>query len=140
MNLSARSRELLATARVAHLATADQYARPHVVPIVFVFVDSVLYTPIDAKRKSVEDWRDLRRIRNVETNGRASVLVDHYEEVWSRCAWVRIDGVADVLTKGDEHRRALGLLATKYPQYERMPLRDAPVIRIRGEHAAQWHA
>jgi PPOX class probable F420-dependent enzyme len=139
MDLSARSKELLSSSRVGHLATADQYARPHVVPIVFVYEENVLYTPIDAKRKSVEDWRDLRRIKNVETNGRASVIVDHYEEVWSRCAWVRMDGLADVLTKGDEHRRALGLLAGKYKQYERLPLRDAPVIRVRVEHVSQWH-
>ena len=139
MNLSARSRELLTSARVAHLATADQYARPHIVPIVFVYEDPVIYTPIDAKPKSVEDWRDLRRIRNVETNGRASVLVDHYEEEWTHCAWVRVDGVADLLTEGDEHEGALRGLASKYPQYERMPLRDAPVIRVRVEHVAQWN-
>lgn len=137
--ISTRSAELLATQRVAHLATADQYARPHIVPIVFVFEDMTVYTPIDGKRKSVDDWHDLRRVRNVEANGRASVLVDHYEEVWSRCAWVRLDGVAELLEKGDEHHRAIALLSAKYKQYERMPLRDAPVIRVRVEHASQWH-
>jgi len=137
--ISARSQELLATSRVAHLATADQYARPHIVPIVFAYEHPYLFTPIDAKRKSVDDWRELRRVRNVEANGRAAVLVDHYEEVWTRCAWVRLDGVADMLTKGDDHRHALALLVAKYPQYERMPLRDAPVIRIRIEHVSQWH-
>ena len=137
--LSARSLELLTMERVAHLATADQYARPHVVPIVFVYEDPFVFTPIDAKPKSVEDWHDLRRIQNVETNGRASVLVDVYHENWSRCAWVRIDGVADVLTKGDDHRRALNLLAAKYKQYEGMPLGDAPVIRIHAQHVSQWH-
>lgn len=137
--LSVRSMELLTLERVAHLATADQYARPHIVPIVFVYEAPFVFTPIDAKRKSVEDWRDLRRIKNVETNGRASVLVDVYHENWSKCAWVRIDGVADILTKGEEHRRALNLLAGKYKQYEGMPLRDAPVIRIHAEHISQWH-
>ena len=137
--LSARSRELLESARVGHLATADQYARPHVVPIVFVYEPPFVFTPIDAKPKSVEDWHDLRRIKNVETNGRASVLVDVYHENWSKTAWVRIDGVADILTEGDEHRRALSLLAGKYKQYEGMPLRNAPVIRVRIEHVSQWH-
>jgi PPOX class probable F420-dependent enzyme len=137
--LSTHSLELLTMARVAHLATADQYARPHIVPIVFVYEHPFLFTPIDAKRKSVEDWHDLRRIHNVETNGRASVLVDVYHENWSKCAWVRIDGVADILTKGDDHRSALNLLAAKYKQYEGMPLREAPVIRVRIEHVSQWH-
>jgi len=137
--LSARSRELLKSARVGHLATADQYARPHVVPIVFVYEHPFVFTPIDAKPKSVEDWHDLRRIKNIETNGRASVLVDVYDEDWSKCAWVRADGVADILLKGDDHRRALDLLAAKYRQYEGMPLGDAPVIRVRIEHVSQWH-
>jgi PPOX class probable F420-dependent enzyme len=138
--LSARSLELLTLERVAHLATADQYARPHVVPIVFVYEDPFVFTPIDAKPKSVEDWHDLRRIRNVETNGRASVLVDHYNEDWAKIAWVRIDGVAEILTEGDDHRHALDLLAAKYIQYEGMPLGDAPVIRIQAERVSQWHA
>ncbi len=137
--LSVRSVELLTLERVAHLATADQYARPHLVPIVFVYEDPFVFTPIDAKRKSVDDWRDLRRIKNVETNGRASVLVDIYHENWSKCAWVRIDGAAEILTKGDDHRHALNLLAAKYKQYEGMPLGDAPVIRINVEHVSQWH-
>jgi PPOX class probable F420-dependent enzyme len=137
--LSARSRELVETARVAHLATADQYARPHVVPIVFVYEDPFVFTPIDNKRKAVDDWRDLRRVRNVETNGRAAVLFDHYEEDWSRCAWVRVDGVAETLTSGEDQERALALLARKYPQYQGMPLGDAPVIRVRIEHVSQWH-
>jgi PPOX class probable F420-dependent enzyme len=121
------------------MATSDQYARPHIVPIVFVYEDGAVFTPIDAKRKSVDDWHELRRVQNIEANGRASVLVDHYEENWSKCAWVRLDGVAELLTKGDDHRRALALLGKKYRQYERMPLRDAPVIRVRIEHVAQWH-
>ena len=137
--LSTRSLELLTLERVAHLATADQYARPHIVPIVFVYESPFVFTPIDAKPKSVDDWHDLRRIKNIETNGRASVLVDLYNENWSKCAWVRIDGVAEILTKGDDHQHALSLLAGKYRQYEGMPLRDAPVIRINTEQVSQWH-
>src|SRR6266571_1842062 len=79
-DLSAQARELLATARVAHLATSDQYARPHVVPIVFVWRDGVLYTPLDRKPKRDDDWHALRRVRNIETNGRVAIVVDRSEE------------------------------------------------------------
>jgi PPOX class probable F420-dependent enzyme len=105
---------------------------------VFVYQDAFVVTPIDAKPKSVDDWRALRRVRNVETNGRASVLVDVYDEDWSRIAWVRIDGVAELLTAGLDHRQALAALGRKYAQYRTMPLHDAPVIRVRVEHVAQW--
>jgi PPOX class probable F420-dependent enzyme len=139
VKLGARSRELLETARVAHLATSDQYARPHVVPVVFVFQDPHLFTPIDRKPKSVTDWRELRRVRNIETNGRASVVVDAYDEDWSRLAWVRLDGTAEILTIGTERDRAIRLLEAKYAQYGKLPLGDAPVVRIKIEHVAEWH-
>jgi len=137
--LTTRSLELLTLERVARLATADQHARPHVVPIVFVYEEPFLFTPIDAKPKSVDDWHDLRRVRNIETNGRASVLVDVYNENWSKLAWVRMDGVAEILTKGKDHRHALNLLAGKYKQYEGLPLGEAPLIRIHIEQVSQWH-
>src|SRR5438093_321184 len=85
-DLSAAARELLTTARVAHLATADQYARPHVVPIVFVWRDRVLYTPLDRKPKRDDDWHALRRVRNIETNGRVAIVVDRYDEDWAERA------------------------------------------------------
>ena len=137
--LTTRSLELLTLERVARLATADQHARPYVVPIVFVYEEPFLFTPIDAKPKSVDDWHDLRRVRNIETNGRASVLVDVYNENWSKLAWVRMDGVAEILTTGHDHRLALGLLAAKYKQYDGMPLGEAPLIRIHIEQVSQWH-
>lgn len=140
MSLSAPARALLAESRVAHLATADQYARPHVVPIVFVYEEPFLFTPIDRKPKSVADWRELRRVRNIDTNGRVSIAVDRYDEEWSRLAWVRLEGTADVLTSGPDRERALALLERKYEQYRELGLADAPVIRVRVERATEWRA
>ena len=132
------SEDLLRTARVAHLATADQQARPHAVPIVFVVADGHLYTPIDEKPKRV-DWRELRRVRNIETNGRVSVVVDVWDEDWSRLRYVLLEGTADILTEGAERERAVALLEEKYPQYARMPLGDAPIVRVNVERRAEWH-
>jgi PPOX class probable F420-dependent enzyme len=139
MKLGSGSRRLLATARVAHLASADQYARPHVVPIVFAWSEDHLFTPIDRKPKSVKDWHQLRRVRNIETNGRVSVVIDEYSEDWSDLVWVRLDGTALILTKGDERDHGARLLEEKYPQYRKLPLDDAPIIRIAIESVSEWH-
>jgi len=139
VKLGARSQKLLTEGRIAHLATADQYARPHLVPIVFAWQDVYVFTPIDRKPKSVSDWRELRRVRNIEANGRVSVEVDEYSEDWTRLVWVRIDGVAEILTSGASHDLGIQLLEAKYPQYERMPLGDAPIVRITIEHVSEWH-
>lgn len=109
-------------------------------PIVFVYEHPSLYTPIDRKPKRVDDWRRLRRVQNVVTNGRASVVVDVWDEDWSRLCYVLLEGTAEVLESGDEHDRAVGLLEAKYPQYSRMPLGDAPVIRVTVERRAEWES
>ncbi|MGH2450264.1 MAG: TIGR03668 family PPOX class F420-dependent oxidoreductase [Candidatus Limnocylindria bacterium] len=131
--------DLLESARVAYLGTADQYARPHVVPIVFVYEHPHLYTPIDRKPKRSDDWRALRRVRNIETNGRASVIVDRWDEDWSRLAWVLLEGTADLLEGGAERERAIARLAAKYPQYREVAI-DGPVIRVTVERRVDWSA
>lgn len=137
-SLSAAARALLTTARVAHLATADQYARPHVVPVVFVWREPVLYTPLDRKPKRDDDWHALRRVRNIETNGRVAVVVDRYDEDWSRLAWVLLEGVATILEGGDERDAAAVLLREKYAQYAALPLDGRPIVRVEIERAAEW--
>lgn len=137
-SLSATARELLATARVARLATADQYARPHVMPIVFVWIERVLYTPLDRKPKRDDDWHALRRVRNIETNGRVAIVVDRYDEDWSRLAWVLIEGVATILESGDERDEAATALRRKYAQYATLTLEGRPIVRVEIERASEW--
>jgi len=129
-------RKRLGEARVAHLATADAEGRPHVVPIAFTHDDENLYFAVDDKPKRS---RNLKRLRNIAGNPRVSVLVDHYEDDWTRLWWVRLDGVAHVLVHDAEAQRAIDLLARKYPQY-----RDArppgPVVAITIQRMAGWAA
>ena len=138
--LDAGSRALLDSARVAHLATADQYARPHAVPIVFVLVDEKLYFPLDRKPKRDDDWHMLRRVRNIETNGRVSIVVDRYDEDWTKLAWVLLEGVATILETGEERDAAARALAAKYAQYDGGGLDGRPVVRVVVERAVQWRA
>jgi PPOX class probable F420-dependent enzyme len=127
-------RKRLGEARVAHLATADAEGRPHVVPIAFAHHDENLYFVVDDKPKRS---RNLKRLRNIAGNPRVSVLVDHYEDDWTRLWWVRVDGVAHVLVHDAEAQRAIDLLARKYAQYERTRP-QGPVVEIRIEHMTGW--
>lgn len=137
-SLSDAARELLENARVAHLATADQYARPHAVPIVFVWRAGLLYTPLDRKPKREDDWHALRRVRNIETNGRVAIVVDRYDEDWSRLAWVMLEGIATILETGEERDAAATLLRDKYPQYETLSLDGRPIVRVDIERESEW--
>ena len=119
-------------ARVARLATVDPEGRPHVVPICFVLDSDTLYTAVDEKPKRT---RALQRLRNIEANPRVEVLVDHYEDDWSRLWWTRLRGTARLV----DDPRALELLAAKYPQYAERPP-GGPVIAVTVEERVEWTA
>lgn len=112
---AAEAQRLFATARLAHLATADAHGRPHVVPVVFAVDGDTVYSAVDAKPKRTTA---LKRLANVRANPAVAMLVDHYDEDWSRLWWVRADGTGRVLTpEAAESRRAVTLLTARYSQY-----------------------
>jgi PPOX class probable F420-dependent enzyme len=130
---------LLRSARVARLATADGRGRPHVVPICFAIDGDNLFTPLDAKPKKTTPL-NLQRVRNIFANPRVAVVVDHYEEDWSRLGYVLLQGKAKLLRRGAKHRRAIRLLRAKYTQYRAMDIDRAMVIAITVEHVYTWMA
>ncbi len=129
--------ESLRDARVGRLATADAGGRPLVLPVCYAFDGAHVYSAVDAKPKRT---RDLRRLRNVRDNPHVSLVVDHYDEDWTRLSWVIVEGAADVLEGGAPFTRAIDLLIEKYPQYRAMGLaRDAgAVVRIRPARILTW--
>jgi len=130
-----------AAARVASLATVRPDGRPHLVPLVFAVLREagahVVWSAVDDKPKST---RALRRLANVEANPAVSLLVDHYEDDWSRLWWVRADGVATVVRVGEPGAdAALDALAAKYPQYAAS--RPAgPLLRVEVTRWSGWRS
>jgi PPOX class probable F420-dependent enzyme len=122
--------ERLAAARVGRLATVTAAGRPHVVPVCFVLSERRIFTAVDAKPKVTSS---LARLENVRATGRASLLVDHYEEDWAELWWVRVDGVAEVV----ESAAASDALAGKYEQY-RTDRPAGPVIAIAPDRWRSW--
>jgi PPOX class probable F420-dependent enzyme len=129
--------QLLARARVARLGTVDGDGRPHVVPVCFVLEAARAYTALDEKPKSVPP-EELRRVRNLLANPQVQLLVDEYDEDWTRLAFVQLRGRASLLYPGGEHWFALQLLRAKYPQYGSMALEDRPLIRVDIEEFVAW--
>ena len=129
-------RSRVAAQRVARLATLDRDGRPHLVPVVFALVGDTLYTAVDAKPKRS---RRLRRIENARERPDVTVLVDHYEDDWTRLWWARLRGRARVLDGGDEAERALEALAAKYEQYVQAPP-GLPVLAVDVDEWRGWSA
>jgi PPOX class probable F420-dependent enzyme len=105
---------LIETARVATLATTRVGGSPHLVPCVFAPADPVVYIPVDAKPKRS---RALARLKNLEADPRAAILVHSWNEDWSRLWWVRLDGRARLLDDPSELQGPRRLLLGRYTQY-----------------------
>ena len=135
--MTTKVKRFLRSARVAHLATADEDGRPHVIPICYVFDGKEIYSPIDEKPKKIPPLL-LKRIKNIRANPSVSVVVDRYHDDWRKLAYVLIVGRARVLTKGPKHKRAVLLLRRKYPQYRRMAIHARPMIHIRPARVTSW--
>ncbi|MGI9525351.1 MAG: TIGR03668 family PPOX class F420-dependent oxidoreductase [Hyphomicrobiaceae bacterium] len=135
--LSDHQRAFLDKLPVAHLATADVRAVPHVVPVCYVVVGASLYISIDQKPKRV-GGRPLKRVRNILENPSVVVTADRYDHDWSQLGWVMMKGTAEILKDGNEHDQAQEHLRQRYPQYERMQLAALPVIAVRITSVIEW--
>ncbi len=130
--------EALNRARVGRLGTVDEHGAVRLVPICFVVVDGWLASAVDHKPKRTGQ---LRRLDDMEHSGRATVLVDHYDDVdWSLLWWVRLRGRAVVHDAAEpEAIAAVDALTAKYVQYaERRP--SGAVYRIALDEVRWWRA
>jgi PPOX class probable F420-dependent enzyme len=95
--------------RVARLATIDfEEAKPHIVPVVFVFDGNSYYIPIDKKPKRDIAPERLRRVRNIQQNPNVALLIDEYNEDWSKLFFVMIQGKGSLIgnfTECDDVRK-----------------------------------
>ena len=135
--LSLEARRFLAQRRIAHLATADRRAVPHVVPVCFVVSEGTFYFTIDEKPKR-HPASALKRLRNIAENPAVAVVVDRYAEDWNLLGWVMLHGHAEVLTDGTEHHEAQALLRSRYKQLEAMQISQHPVVAVRIERSTSW--
>ena len=137
MRMEDWAREFLLESRLAHLATSTKNGKPQVIPICYVYDGDSLYSSIDEKPKRRSPTQ-LQRVLNIVENPSVSLVVDRYEEDWSKLKYVLVRGSAEIVHIGEEHEHAVQLLREKYPQYRQMKLEDRPVIKIKPVGVFAW--
>lgn len=140
--LTRGQRAFLESARRAVLATIASDGHPRLVPICFVVSGEppILYTPIDDKPKRTDDPLALARVRDIATDPRVTILIDRWDEDWTRLAWLRCEGRATLLDPdvAAEHARAVAALREKYTQYADHRLEVRPLIRTTLDRVIGW--
>jgi len=134
--LTDEQHRFLETERVGRLATADGEGQPHVVPICYVLIGDRVYFTIDEKPK--RPGASLKRLSNIRANPKVALVVDRYDEDWSRLGWVMLQGSAEILIEGELHRKAQMRLRERYPQLLKMQIDVLPVVAITIGKVTSW--
>lgn len=141
MPFSDDARAFLDRHRVAHLATADASGAPHVVPLCFARLADRLYFVADDKPKRGGP-RALRRLANIAANPRVALVVDDYDDDWTRLAYLLVHLDAAPVDDESEYADGLAALRARYPGYRTMSLARAthPMIRLTPRRWHLWRA
>jgi PPOX class probable F420-dependent enzyme len=124
--------ELLSSARVARLGLLDERDLPRVLPVTFAVFEGAVWSAIDRKPKRPGEPARVRRLRRRPD---AALLVDRYDDDWSRLAWLELRGPVTVHPLGP----AVEALATRYDQYRDEPP-QGPLLRLEVRDAVWWRA
>ena len=70
----------------------------------------------------------------------AAIVIDDYDNEWTRLAYVMITGGTSIVDSEDEYLRVLGLLRERYPQYRDMQLTISQnsMVRIAVDKIHAW--
>jgi PPOX class probable F420-dependent enzyme len=125
-----------AAADHATLATINRTGAVDLVPVCFAIVREYAAVPIDSVKP--KGSTALGRVRNLERDPRATLLVEHWDpDDWSRLWWVRVS-----LLRAEAPAATLSALVeslrVRYPQYRDAPFTDVLTFRI--ERIGGWRA
>src|SRR5438132_1109759 len=120
------------------VAPADADGSPHVIRVCYAFDGTRFFTPLDEKPKRIAGSK-LRRVRNIEARSEVALVIDQYDDDWSRLGYVLVQGRAELLQPENTlHTRVLELLRERYFQYRVMALEKYAVIAITPNSVVSW--
>jgi PPOX class probable F420-dependent enzyme len=129
------ARGLLAAERVARLAYVDEEDRPRVLPVTFAVAGEAVWSAIDQKPKRT---REPARLRHLRRRADAALVVDLYDDDWTRLAWVQLLGLVKVVPL-ESSPEAVAALAAKYEQYASQTP-PGPLLKLSVARTLHWRA
>ena len=128
---------LVEGSRVGHLGLLDDDGWPRVLPVTYALSAGVLISAVNHKPKRLSGER-LARVRWLRARPQASLTIDHYDDDWTRLAWVQAIGVHS------GHRRrhrpeAIAALTARYEPYQTQPP-AGPVLALTPNRLLWWRA
>lgn len=122
---------------MAHLGLSDAAGNPRVLPVTYAMYGGALWSAVDDKPKR-SHGEHVARVRWLRARPEFALTVDHYEDDWTRLAWVQVLGRATVLDPAG-NADVMEALTARYPTYRAQPPRG-PLLRLAPERAICWRA
>jgi PPOX class probable F420-dependent enzyme len=112
------------------LATRHAGRGVDAVPVVYA-VDGAGYLGVPVDRVKPKSTTALQRVRNLEADPRATLLVEHWDATdWSRLWWVRVGLHWEGDDVAEQEDTLASRLAERYPPYRDRPFDRVLVFRI----------
>lgn len=121
-------KEFIGQARVCRIATVRADGEPHVIPVCPVFDGTAVYVDIGPKYGSAE---------GVRANGQVAVLIDQYDDDWSRLKAVLLKCTAEPM-QGEEQESTWAMIREKFPQYSSVGWEPRLTLALRPYAWRQW--
>jgi nitroimidazol reductase NimA-like FMN-containing flavoprotein (pyridoxamine 5'-phosphate oxidase superfamily) len=112
---------------VCRLATSSRDAKPHIVPVCYLFHEGHFYIATDYGTK---------KFKNVDKNPKVALVVDVYKP--NRA--VAVEGEAEILSRGEEFRQISKLFYRKFDWARKDPWEEGetPIFKIKPLGKASW--
>ncbi len=111
---------------ICRLATCSDGV-PHVVPVCYIFLDNHFYIATDYSTK---------KFKNISKNRNVSLVIDAYRP--NRA--VMVEGIAEIVEKGEEFKRVYRLFYDRFTWVRRDPWGEgeAPFIKVMPKRKVSW--
>jgi len=114
VQFSPREARYLEQQMVGRLATVSKKGTPHVAPVCYAS---------NSERIFINTGRNSKKVRNITANRRVAFVMDEYLS-WEKNRGIIVQGVAEVLERGEEYKLGRRLIYGKYPKWEQ----EYPII------------
>ena len=122
-------RQFVAAARVCRIASVRPDGEPHAIPVCPVFDGkSTVYVDIGHSYTTAEAFR---------ANPRIAVLIDEYDDDWSRLKGVLLRCTMEEAT-GEEQDRAWAMIREKFPAHKPIGWEPRLTLALRIYDWRQW--
>lgn len=129
-------RQLLGNAGHGVLGTVHRTRGVDLVPVVYVHSAGRIYLPIDTVKEKAASR--LARVANLALDPRCALLVEQFDNDWTKLWWVRVHGFGAVAT--DELGALRPLFATHFPDHYQAPEDVTDLLAIEPAMVIGWAA